>query len=71
MNIDRLSAISIYYPDPEMQNKIGSTLFTIFNFQQSNHDKKLNALLDEFTRLLIEQFITYPVLWEKRKCDNR
>lgn len=62
MNVDRLSAMSIYYPDLEMQNKIGSTLFYVYQFQKRNQDKELNELLDEFIKMLIEQFITYPVL---------
>lgn len=62
MNIDRLSAISIYYPDLEMQNKIGITLFSIFRFQKLNQDEKLNGLMNEFVQLLIAQYITYPVL---------
>lgn len=62
MNINRLSAMTIYYPNLEMQNKIGSTLISVYQFQEKNQDKKLNASLDVFVKLLIEQFITYPVL---------
>lgn len=62
MNVDRLSAMSIYYPNLEMQNKIGSTLFYVYQFQKRNPDKELNELLNEFIKMLIEQFITYPVL---------
>lgn len=62
MNVDRLSAMSIYYPDLEMQDKIGSTLFYVYQFQKTNQNKELNGLLDEFVKSLIEQFITYPVL---------
>lgn len=62
MNINRLSAMNIYYPNLEMQNKIGSTLISVYQFQEKNQDKKLNASLDVFVKLLIEQFITYPVL---------
>lgn len=62
MNVDRLSAMSIYYPNLEMQKRIGSTLFYVYQFQKTNRDKELNGLLDEFIKSLIEQFITYPVL---------
>ena len=62
MNVKRLSAIFIYYPDPEMQKKIGTTLFALLEFQKVNPDKKLNLLIDDFIQLFIEQFITYPVL---------
>ena len=62
MNVDRLSTMSIYYPNLEMQKRIGSTLFYVYQFQKTNRDKELNGLLDEFIKSLIEQFITYPVL---------
>ena len=67
MNVERLSVISIYYPNLEMQNKIGSTLFYVYQFQKRSQDKELNELLDEFIKMLIEQFITYPVLCIERE----
>lgn len=53
MNVERLSVISIYYPNLEMQNKIGSTLFYVYQFQKRSQDKELNELLDEFIKMLI------------------
>jgi type I restriction enzyme M protein len=67
MNIDRLSSISIYYPELEMQHKIGETLFNLSNFQERNCNSELNAKIGEFLQLLIEQFITYPVLLLQKK----
>ncbi len=58
----KLSKISFYFPDKEMQKKIGSTLFKVFRFQKQCSDKLQKQLLKEFDRLLIQQYITYPIL---------
>lgn len=58
----KLSKISVYFPDAEMQQKIGSTLFDVFQFQRRCSDKLQKRLLNEFDRLLIQQYITYPIL---------
>lgn len=63
MNVDRLSEILVYYPDVDTQDKLGETLFAIFQYQKADKDKALNQSLTEFKELLIEQFITYPILY--------
>jgi type I restriction enzyme M protein len=67
MNIDRLSSISIYYPDLDMQHRIGETIFNLSNIQLANKNKEINAKIEDFIQLLIEQFITYPVLYLQKK----
>lgn len=58
----KLSKIFVYFPDAEMQKKIGSTLFEVYQFQEQCSDKLQKQLLKEFDRLLIQQYITYPIL---------
>lgn len=70
MNVDRLSEILVYYPDVDTQEKLGETLFAIFQYQNGNKDETLNQLLTEFEQLLIEQFITYPILCLQKREDN-
>ncbi len=62
MNLDILSRIVLYYPDQPSQKALGDTLYSIYLYRQRSGDAVLNTVLDEFARLLIEQFITYPVL---------
>lgn len=71
MNLNRLSEILVYYPDVDMQTKLGETLFAVFQHKKASKDKALNQLLTEFEQLLIEQFITYPILClQERKERN-
>ena len=58
----KLSKISVYFPDAGMQQKIGRTLYEVFQFQKQCSDKLQKELLKEFDRLLIQQYITYPIL---------
>ncbi len=58
----KLSKISVYFPDMETQKRIGGTLFKVFQFQKQCSDKLQKQRLKEFERLLIQQYITYPVL---------
>ena len=62
INMERLSRIKVYYLDMEMQNMIGNTLFDISKLKNNSEICKKTELLDEFERLLIEQFITYPIV---------
>ena len=70
MNLDRLSEIIVYYPDMDAQAKLGETLFAIFQYQNVNKDRALDQPLTEFEQLLIEQFITYPILCLQKRKDN-
>lgn len=70
MNVSRLSEILVYYPDVDTQDKLGETLFAIFQYQKANKDKVLNQSLTKFEQLLIEQFITYPILCLQEREDN-
>lgn len=69
VNIDnkKLSKIFVYFPDMETQKKIGRTMFEIFQFQKQCSDRLQKKLLEEFERLLIQQYITYPVLCMQSK----
>ncbi|MCL2562897.1 MAG: N-6 DNA methylase [Oscillospiraceae bacterium] len=58
-----LSRVSVYYPDWNMQYKIGDTLFAFFQYRQNNPDAGHHTLLTEFERLLIEQYISYPIAY--------
>lgn len=62
INMARLSEVLVYYPDTAMAETLGQTMLAVFRFQESCFDQSLNARLEQFTQLLIEQFITYPVL---------
>ena len=62
ISTERLSRIRIYYPGSDMQKMLGDTLLTVRQFQEECQDSGLSDLLNRFIRLLIEQFITYPVL---------
>lgn len=62
INIKQLSKISIYFPKLSMQQKLGNTIFELSQFQKEETNKKLIELSKEFIDLLIEQYITYPVL---------
>ncbi|MCI9072756.1 MAG: N-6 DNA methylase [Lachnospiraceae bacterium] len=62
MDNQKLSKIPVYFPDGEMQERIGDTLYRVFQYGQQQGDGPLNRLLEEFRRLLIQQYITYPVL---------
>jgi len=72
MSQAKLSSISVYYPDWNTQRKIGDTLHMVFQYLQDNPGTKLCTLLMDFERLLIEQYITYPImgLLEKEKQHN-
>lgn len=70
MNMERLSEITVYYPGNDMQKSLGETLYAVSRFQTECRDKKQIELLDKFTELLIEQFITYPILCRQKEEDN-
>jgi len=63
----KLSKIAVYFPDIEMQKKIGSILFEVFQFKKQCSDELQRKLLEEFDRLLIQQYITYPILCIQNK----
>lgn len=60
INLGQLSNIAVYFPEPAMQRRLGETLFAVSQFQGKNGAPE--ELLREFIALLIEQYITYPVL---------
>ena len=66
INNDKLMAISFYCPEKELQREIGDTLLTVSQYIECNENPALHKLLNDFTHLLIEQYITYPIacLWE-------
>lgn len=63
----KLSKIAFYFPDEKMQKKIGNTLFEIFQFQERCSDELQKRLFKEFEQLLIQQYITYPILCIQNK----
>lgn len=62
INMARLSKVRVYYPDAAMQETLGQTMLALFRFQETCFDQALAAQLERLTQLLIEQFITYPIL---------
>lgn len=67
MDNRKLSKIMIYYPNEEMQKRIGGTMYTVFQYRQKCSDVALENLLKEFERMLIQQHITYPILCIQNK----
>lgn len=70
MDNQKLSKITVYFPDRDMQKKIGDTLYRVFQYGQQQGDEPLNRLLEAFRRLLIQQYITYPVLCIRNKEED-
>lgn len=62
INMARLSKVRVYYPDTAMQEQLGQTMLALFRFQETCFDRELAAQLERLAQLLIEQFITYPIL---------
>lgn len=62
-NINRrqLAQVSVYYPSPEMQEKIGQTYAALWQFQHSCSDPVLAGKLRLLSELFIEQFISCPI----------
>lgn len=60
MTVERLADISLYYPDPETQERLGQTFLALSRFRRKGRGAG-DDTLEEFVRLLIEQQITYPV----------
>lgn len=72
INNQKLSKIDIYFPDIETQKKIGRTVFDVFHYRKQCSDELQKHLLKEFERLLIQQYITYPILCIQNKDgDNQ
>ncbi len=63
----KLSKIAVYFPDIKIQKKIGDTVYNVYLYQKQCTDKLQNDLLKEFSRLLIQQYITYPILCIQNK----
>lgn len=61
INMKQLSNIAVYFPELDMQQKLGNTILKVSQFQEES-DEKLKALFREFIDLLIERHITYPIL---------
>ncbi len=65
----KLSKITVYFPDMETQKKIGDILFEVFQYQKRCSHALQKKLLKEFERLLIQQYITYPILHFQNKTN--
>lgn len=63
----KLSRIAVYFPGLETQEKIGAAVFESFQFRKRCSDELQRKRLEEFERLLIQQYITYPVLCAQNK----
>lgn len=61
INRKQLSQVLIYYPGKAMQEKLGQTFLTLWQFRSACADPVLTEKLDDFTALLIEQFISCPI----------
>lgn len=62
INMKQLSKIAVYFPERAMQQKLGDTIFAISRFLKEEADEELAGLPEEFIDMLIEQYITYPIL---------
>ena len=71
MNVERLSEVLVYYPEKDLQDKLGETLFAVFSYRKTCRDEAVDQLLREFEKLLIEQFITYPILCVQEGEGNK
>ena len=67
MNLHRLQKISIYYPDASMQKQLGETALAVSQFYNTCRDEALRKLLRQFIQLLIEQYVTYPILCSQQE----
>lgn len=63
----KLSKIAVYFPDDKMQERLGAVLFEVYQYLQKCEDETQKQLLKDFERLLIQQYITYPVLCIQNK----
>ncbi len=71
INNKKLSKIAVYFPDTEMQKKLGSAVFSLFRFREQCTDERLKSLLEECERLLIRRYITCSVMGiQSRKEDD-
>lgn len=63
----KLSRVVVYFPDAEMQRRLGSTVFKVFQYREQCTDERQRRMLSEFERLLIRRYITYPILCMQNK----
>lgn len=62
INNEKLSKITVYFPDLETQKKIGDMLSEVFQYRKRCSDALQKKLLEEFEYFFIRQYITYPIL---------
>lgn len=62
LNNYHLERIFVYYPPWDLQKRIGSTLYAIFNSSQNDHNMTHKALLTSFQSIFVEQIISRPIL---------
>lgn len=71
MNNKKLSQIAVYLPDSTTQKKIGSTIFQIIKLENQSIEDSYKKLLEDCRKLLIEQYITYPIMCIEEKGGDR
>ncbi len=62
MNNRKLSHIAVFFPEMEIQKELGRGVFEVVQLREQCSDNRLRALLQELERLLIQQFVTVPIL---------
>ncbi len=71
INLHQLSMLRLYYPNMEWQHIIGEMLSSVIHFKQGSQDAGLDGLIDRFIEVLIEKFITYPILLFQKGSDQQ
>lgn len=61
INRKQLSQVFVFYPDQDMQERIGQTYLALWQFRSACADPVLTEKLDAFLSLFIEQFISCPI----------
>ena len=70
INNDTLSKIHIYYPNREMQKKLGNILHVLHEVIVSAQQREVCIRLQKIWDILVEQFITLPILEQMRKWGS-
>lgn len=71
INRKQLSQVMVYYPDKAMQQRLGETFHTLWQFRSTCSDPVLVEALDDFGALFIEQFISCPIALLTREPSGR
>lgn len=67
INNDTLSKIHIYYPNRELQKKLGNILHGIYEIMILEEQLEARIRLQKIWDILVEQFITLPILKQMRE----